>query len=102
MFCPCCAGRTHDVDESGNFDGNGYSPLPGQPGIHRTSEPCKLRIPGDLLGAPLPVIMDLVNTSIVSFRNVLIIHSSQQNSFATVYLIGYTTPGHNDTPYGIT
>jgi hypothetical protein len=106
MFCPCCTGHTprsiHHVDQSGNVDGNNHSPAPEQSGIHRISEPCKLRIPSDLLGAPFPVTVNLVNVPrSLSFRRVLIIHSSPQNSFATVYPIGYTKLGYNGTKYGV-
>ena len=73
----------------------------GQFEIHRTAEPYKPRIPGDLLSVPLPVITDLVNAPIVSYRDGLIIHCSQKNSFATVCLIGYTPLGYSVTPYGI-
>lgn len=104
MFCPCCAGRTtysiHHIEPSGNIDGNGHPPLPRLFGIHRVSEPCKLRIPSDPLGAPFPVIVSVVNVPVLSFRRVLIIHSSQRNSFATVYRTGYTTLGCNGTQYG--
>jgi len=63
MFCPCSAGRTtrsfHHPDQSGNVDCDGRPP-PHEPfGIHRVSEPCKLRIPSDLLGAPFPVTVNV-------------------------------------------
>jgi len=78
MFCPCCAGRTgssiHHLDESGNSDGDGRCLASDQFETHRVSEPCMPRIPGDLLGVPIPVITDLVNAPIVSYFNVLIIH----------------------------
>lgn len=81
MFCPCCAGRTvssiRHLDQSGNVDGGGRSLAPNQFETLRTSEPYNPRIPGDLLSVPLPAITDLVNTPIVSYCNVLIIHSSQ-------------------------
>ena len=60
------------------------------------------RIPGDLLGVPLPAITDLVNAPIVSYFDVLMVHSSHRNPSATGYLIGYTALGYNDTPYGVT
>jgi len=104
MYCPCCAGRNvpsiHLPHRGGSFDGDSRHMAPKQFGIHRTSEPRKPCIPGDLLDVPLPVITDLVITPIVSYCNVLIIHSSRQNSFATAYLIGYTTLGSNDTRLG--
>ena len=106
MFCPCCAGRTthpiHHTGQSGNVDGTGHSPDPEQFGIHRVSEPCKLRIQSELLGAPFPAIVNLVHIPILSFRSVLIIHCSQRNSFATVCLIGYTTLEYSGIRYGTT
>lgn len=72
MFCPCCAGRTvssiHRFDQSGNSDGNRRPMATDQFETDRTSEPSKLRIPGDLLGVPLPVITNFVNIPIVSLE----------------------------------
>jgi len=80
------------VSTSGNVDGN-ESPAPEQFGIHRTSGPCKPRIPGDRLDVR-PVIANLVRTTHC------VISERLDNSFATVYLIGYTTLGCSDTQWG--